>query len=401
MTSEKNLRIGIPINTFVLGHGLPGIDKYTYNLILALLNLEGVEVLVFQEKYRKNGPFDRFEICYFPILRELLSLKRVATPDRTPESSTRMSNGKRKVSNFGRIRREIVKSIYYLSKGVDVIHYPTHMESPLPLTFSRTVLTLYDLVPMVHPETSTRDIIDNFNRCVRGLHYVDAFVTISEFSKREMVDKLDIEPDKISVCYPGVDQSFFISKTRDEVVRKYSKGFPYILFVGTLEPRKNVERLIEAYHELGVHDLKLLLVGKEGWGAENIRKKIEVLGIDQHVIFPGYVPEEDLPHLYRGAELFVYPSFYEGFGMPVVEAMAAGAPVITSKTSSLAEVAGDSAVLISPQDTRELVEAVRGTLGNSELRDELRSKGVNRAKDFTWENCARGVLDVYYGDRGR
>ncbi len=391
------LRIGVPISTFLLGKGLPGIDKYTYNLILALQRQEGVEVIVFQEKYRQNGPFDRFQISYFPILKELIGINRPADASQESGGHKEWKGTRKEMSGFGLFRREILKSIWYLTKKVDVVHYPTHMESPLALRFFRTVLTFHDLVPMVHPETSTEDIIRKFNRCVERLRFVDALITDSEFSKREMVDKMGIDAARITVCYPGVDQAFFISEVDTNVIRKYSGGSPYILFVGTLEPRKNVEALVEAFAGVGRPGLKLLLVGKEGWGAERIRTKVRDMGLDERVGFLGYVPEEDLPCLYRGAEAFVYPSFYEGFGLPVLEALAAGAPVIASKTASLPEVAGDAALYVSPDDVGEILEAINILSGNPEVREELRDKGARRAREFTWDRCAQDVLGVYRG----
>jgi len=395
MVSESPIRVGIPISTFVLGSGLPGIDKYTYNLILALERHGGVRVTVFQEKHRSNGSFERFDICYFPILKELFGLKRRDHPALDRASVEIERSGKKKASAFGNLRRDIVKSLVYLSKGVDVIHYPTHMENPLPIRFSRTVLTFHDLVPLVHPETSTAEIIASFNRCVGRLRHVDALITVSEFTKNEMIGKLGISPDKITVCYHGVDPSFFVTEVREEVVRKYSGGSPYILFVGTLEPRKNVESLLEAYRAIDVPGLRILLVGKEGWGIRRIREKVRELGLDERVSFLGYVPEDDLPSLYRGAEVFVYPSLYEGFGIPVLEAMAAGAPVITSRVASLPEVTSDAAILVSPMDIHGIAEAIRGILKNRSLREALGAKGPRRARTFTWDRCARDVLAVY------
>jgi glycosyltransferase involved in cell wall biosynthesis len=396
MVSRRTLKIGIPINTFVLGDGLPGIDKYTYNLIHALQRQEGVEVIVFQEKYRENGPFDQFEISYFPILKELLGIKRPEGTRQTSPAGKEEMSVKKEMSDFSLFRREILKSICYLSRKVDVVHYPTHMESPLSLKFFQTVLTFHDLVPLVHPETSTEDIVRKFNRCVERLRYVDELITDSEFSKREMVDKMGIEPGRVTVCYPGVDQAFFISEAKEDVVQKYSEGSPYILFVGTLEPRKNVEAIVEALAGIERPELKLLLVGKEGWGIERIRTKVRDMGLNQRVVFLGYVPEEDLPFLYQGADVFVYPSFYEGFGIPILEAMAAGTPVVTSNVSSLPEVAGDAALYISPDNVREILEAIKGVLGNRQVRKELRVKGIKKAREFTWDKCARDALRVYW-----
>ncbi len=389
------LRIGIPISTFLLGTGLPGIDKYAYNLILALERIEGVEILVFQEKYRDNGPFDRFDIRYFPILKEFLGIRQHHEPVQAADDVP--PPVKKEISDFSRLRRGIVKSLSYLSRGVDVIHYPSHMEDPLRWTFSKTVLTFHDLVPMVRPETSTQEIVDRFNRCVERLGYVDELLTVSEFSRSEMVTKLGVDASRITVAHNGVDKIFFLERPDEKIARKYSGGFPYILFVGTLEPRKNVEVLIEAFGELDEPELKLLLVGKEGWESERVHSKVRESGLESAVIFPGYVPEEELPFLYQSAEVFVYPSLYEGFGMPVLEAMAAGAPVVTSNTSSLPEVAGDAAILVSPDSVSEIAEAIRGVMGNNQLRRKLTDRGKKRAGGFTWDRCARRTLEAYCG----
>jgi glycosyltransferase involved in cell wall biosynthesis len=419
--SDRPLRIGIPISTFSLGKGLPGIDKYTYHLILALERTGEAEIRVFQDKYRENGPFDRFEISYFPVIKEWLGVRRPhpeppvgasrpGTPAEEPagppseapvERGGRVSpgGGPAGLTGFAALRRDIVKSLCYMAKKVDVIHYPTHMERPLALRTARTVLTFHDLVPRVHPETSTPEIIRKFDRCVARLRHVDALITDSEFSRGEMVEHLGIDPDRISVCYPGVDRRFFLERADAGIVGKYGAGAPYVLFVGTLEPRKNIEALVDAFASLEDKEVRLLLVGKAGWGYERIRRRVEELGLGPRVDFLGYVPEEDLPHLYRGARAFVYPSFYEGFGIPVIEAMAAGAPVVTSNVSSLPEVAGDAALLVPPGDVREIRTAVSRLLGDPDLGARLRARGVERARRFTWERCAEGVLEVYRGER--
>jgi glycosyltransferase involved in cell wall biosynthesis len=142
-------------------------------------------------------------------------------------------------------------------------------------------------------------------------------------------------------------------------------------------------------------DLRLVIAGEKGWGYESLFATVEALGLHDHVIFPGFVAEEDLPDLYRGALLFIYPSLYEGFGLPILEAMGCGTPVIASHTSSMPEVAGDAAILVDPTKPQALASAMASVLGSEEQREELQRKGIARAREFSWDTVARKTLEVY------
>jgi glycosyltransferase involved in cell wall biosynthesis len=202
------------------------------------------------------------------------------------------------------------------------------------------------------------------------------------------------------VVYPGYDQTIF-QPVRDEgvieaVKARYGIAGDYALFVGTLQPRKNLIRLIEAFSNFRfpISDFRLVIAGKKGWLYQEIFRWVEELGLEKKVVFTGYVPEGDLPVLLSGARLFVFPSLYEGFGLPVLEAMACGTPVVCSNASSLPEVAGDAAVLVDPQDVEGLAAAMERVLGDEELRAELIVRGFEQARKFSWERCARETLDV-------
>jgi glycosyltransferase involved in cell wall biosynthesis len=171
----------------------------------------------------------------------------------------------------------------------------------------------------------------------------------------------------------------------------------FILSLGTIEPRKNLASLLEAYRVLRNQgsDLGLVIVGKKGWLYEGFFHRLRELGLENEVLFTGFVPDEDLPAICSAAELFVFPSLYEGFGLPVLEAMACGAPVITSNVSSLPEVAGNAALLVDPASVRELTEAMAAVLQDEELRTSLQSKGPKQAARFSWEKAARETLAVY------
>jgi glycosyltransferase involved in cell wall biosynthesis len=186
------------------------------------------------------------------------------------------------------------------------------------------------------------------------------------------------------------------------VIRRYGIRRPYCLFVGNLEPRKNLPRLIEAFgllrrHGLAPADLpQLVLAGTRGWLSSGIFRAAAGQGLEApDIVFTGYVPPADLPALYAGAACFVFPSLYEGFGLPVLEAMACGTPVVASTASSLPEVAGDAALLVDPHDVEGLAGALRRLWGDAELRADLRERGLQRATLYSWERTARLTLDVY------
>ncbi|MFQ5811568.1 MAG: glycosyltransferase family 4 protein, partial [Anaerolineae bacterium] len=222
----------------------------------------------------------------------------------------------------------------------------------------------------------------------------------SSATKRDLIERYGIEPDKITVVYPGYD-TLASRPVRDEkaieaVKARYDVVGDYILFVGTLQPRKNLTRLIEAFSNLQypISNIQLVIAGKRGWLYEKIFRRVEELNLEGTVLFPGYIAAEDLPALLYGARLFVFPSLYEGFGLPVLEALACGTPVVCSNASSLPEVAGDAALLVDPLDVEGLAAAMERVLGDEELRAELIERGFEQARKFSWERCARETLDV-------
>jgi glycosyltransferase involved in cell wall biosynthesis len=178
-----------------------------------------------------------------------------------------------------------------------------------------------------------------------------------------------------------------------------------MLFLGTLEPRKNVETLLQAFARLQHSgptsaSVPLVVAGARGWRYQTIFQTVRRLGLEQHVHFPGFIDDNDLPDLYRGSELFVFPSLSEGFGLPILEAMGCGVPVITAKAAALPEVAGDAALLVEPRDPDALAAAMHEVLHNGMLRERLRCKGLARARHFSWEITARKILDLYVSVRG-
>jgi len=281
--------------------------------------------------------------------------------------------------------------------GVDLFHATEHL---LPRFSSvRTVFTLHDLIFLFHPETHKP-----LNRWFltlmmpRFLRAADAVIAVSECTKRDAIRFYSIPEEKITVIYEGVSPRF--RPANPEAVRavreKYGLPERFILYVGTIEPRKNLTTLLEAFHHLlATRDLRLVFVGKKGWLYEGFFRRLRELGLEDRVIFTGYVPDEDLPAIYSAADLFVFPSLYEGFGLPVLEAMACGTPVVCSNTSSLPEVAGDAAILVDPTDVRALAGAMERVLTDEHLRAEIYAKGLGRARQFTWAKAAQETLKVY------
>ena len=262
--------------------------------------------------------------------------------------------------------------------------------------------TIFDLTTIIYPEFHKRKVIEHQEK---AFHYfkenASLIIAISENTKMDIMKYLHIPEEKIRTIYCGVGDEF--RKIEDVRVLKsrlkgIGVGYPYILYLGTLEPRKNVERLIEAFIQLKKGkriDEKLVISGIQGWGYQSIFDKVASSGIEKEVIFTGFGPNEFLPFLYNGASAFVYPSFYEGFGLPVLEAMACGVPVVTSNVSSLPEVAGNATILINPYSVDELADGIWRILSDEELRNQCIKKGIERAKSFTWERCAKNTLDVF------
>lgn len=288
---------------------------------------------------------------------------------------------------------------------VDLFHglFPS-----VPLFWTPTITTIYDMTPLLLPEYMLHN-----ERLLFGLFlgiYVRRaghILTISEQSKRDIIRLLHVPPDKVSIAFPAAETRFRPmphSDTWDGVLQQYGIACPFILFVGTLEPRKNIVTLVKAYAALrssGRIAHQLVIVGRKGWLYDEIFETVDMLGLGRNVIFTGAVPDHELAYLYNAATLFVYPSFYEGFGLPPLEAMACGTPVITSCTSSLPEVVGDAGLMVDPRNVEELTCAMTKILGNEALRHEMKEKGLQRASVFSWAETAKQTLRIYEKVLGR
>ena len=290
---------------------------------------------------------------------------------------------------------------WQFGRSADVTHFFNYL---IPQGVAgKTVVTVHDMVLHAYPETMharTRRLLQL--RLRQSMERADRIVTDSAFSCREIGRYYPQLRDKLRIVPCGTDLQRFSPVTDADRLRqvqqKYSITGRYFLFLGTLEPRKNLPRLLSAYRAYsGCFDepAKLVLAGSKGWGSEEIFLRTEQLHLQKQVIFPQYIAAEDVPALISGALAFVFPSLYEGFGLPPLEAMACGTPVLTSNAASLPEVVGDSALLADPTDTISIAHGLCRLHEDAALRDRLSRKGLQRASGFTWEESARQLYRVY------
>ncbi len=267
-----------------------------------------------------------------------------------------------------------------------------------PQLLGRRLLTVHDLAFLVHPECALPSLGWYLRRAVpRSIARADLLLADSEHTRRDLIRLLGVKPERVEVLHPGVEPAFRPLRRADLEGVRLRYGLPecFLLTVGTIEPRKNLPRLLEALAGLPGHlRLPLVVAGRPGWLYEETFAAVERCGLQKEVRFLGFVPQEDLPALYNLALALVYPSLYEGFGLPPLEAMACGTPVLTSRVSSLPEVVGEAAVLVAPGDVASIREGIRRLLEDAELRHDLRERGLEQARQFTWEKAAAKLLGI-------
>ncbi|PIP17482.1 MAG: glycosyl transferase family 1 [Parcubacteria group bacterium CG23_combo_of_CG06-09_8_20_14_all_35_9] len=284
----------------------------------------------------------------------------------------------------------------------DLLFVPAHT---IPLIHpKKTITTCHDIGFERFPEFySLRELYYHRWAMRFAIKHASHIITVSEFTKREMLEIYKINPQKIVVVHNGFNKNVFRStgdqKKIQETLIKYKIKKPYILYIGRLEEKKNTLGLVKAFKELRAKNselktLKLLLIGQFGFGYEKVEGAIQKFNLRDEIIRPGWIKEEDRLHLMSGASLFVFPSFYEGFGIPPLEAMACGVPVVASRAASIPEVVGDAAFSVNPQDPQEIAEGMRRVLEDKNLREDLINKGFKRVKEFSWERCAKETLKV-------
>lgn len=283
--------------------------------------------------------------------------------------------------------------LFFSSYKPDIFFSPSHY-APRFSTISQ-VISIMDLSFLKFPETfAKKDLYQLTNWTSYSISKAKKILTISQFSKDAICQNYSIEPERVVVTHPGYDTSLYNtsleqSKKIEGIKKKYGIQGKFILFVGTIQPRKNINRLIEAFERVSVSQkVSLVLIGKKGWLYDGIFQRIKESPIHSKIHWLDYVKEEELAIFYKGAECLVLASLYEGFGIPVIEAMACGCPTVVSNTTSLPEVAGDSSVLVDPFSVTSITEGIKMVLEKQSLHDTIRKKGLQNVKRFSWTSCA-------------
>jgi glycosyltransferase involved in cell wall biosynthesis len=284
------------------------------------------------------------------------------------------------------------------SGGYDLYHEPNYIPLPSDLP---TVATVHDLSVLLHPEWHPADRVAHFERRFhRGLRQCRHFLAISEFARQEIIRTLHLRPERVTRTYMGIRPGLRpLPKTEvQQALRRLKLPSRYLLYVGTIEPRKNLATLLRAYRALATQmrrDYPLVLVGNWGWNASEVASLLDGKNAPSEILHIGYIPEEDLSALYNGARALVFPSFYEGFGLPPVEMLACGGAVLASTAGAVVETVGRQAHLIEPLDLDGWQRAMQRVIVDDDWWNHLRSGAVEAAAPFTWEQCAADTLRVY------
>ena len=289
----------------------------------------------------------------------------------------------------------------------NMLHEP-HYVLP-PLAVCRSVVTIHDCIHLRFPQYLPNRAALTYARAQMGsaARRSHRILTVSEASKRDILHYFPVHPEKITVIYNAIDERFAVPPPEEDVQRvaeRYQLGGKFVLYVGNVKPHKNLERLIDAFHLMrqspGLEDVKLVLIGDEISRYAVLRRAVHRYNLHKFVRFLGFLTDETLAIVYRLAGVFVFPSLYEGFGLPPLEAMASGTPVVTSNVSSLPEVTGDAALLVDPTSAEAIGDAMRRVLTDSTLAADLSARGLRRAREFSWEQAAARIRDIYL-DVGR
>lgn len=374
------MRIGIDCRTILdPEHGeVAGVGHYTYHLIDKLLDIDkdNKYVLFFDRRVGDASFFKHknSEIKFFPFI-EYKSFLPVA------------------YSHF-------LAAAFVSREKLDVFHAPA---CTIPLTYTKnSVVTIHDMAIYYRPDWFPKQIFATRVVVPQSIKKARKIIAVSDYTKQDVIKFMKVPEEKVVVVYNGVDSKVRIKKRVNDkkiLTEKFGIKRKFIIFIGTIQPRKNVMGLVRAFNKLRGTEVfdnyQLVIAGKKGWNYKDIFKSIRELGLTKKVIFTGYVTLEDKKLLLAKASLFVFPSFYEGFGLSILEAQQAGTPVVTSNMTSMLEVAGDGAVLVDPYDIGLISKAIKKILSELEFKSELIRKGYENVKKFSWEKCARETLGIY------
>jgi len=367
----------VAIDARVIQDHFPGIARYTFNLARALAGVSPEdEFVLLYDPHAPNAHYDLAELQRYPHVHLL------------PGTASLFS-----LSEQWRIPRQLAHL------APDVIHAPYYVRPyamPAPVVF-----VAYDLIPLKYPQYFSRRERLIFQVAMRlSLQTARVIISTSRSTANDLERFCGVRLER-TVVVPGAADVGFAPQPASAVAAlraRYRLPDRYVLYLGSNKPHKNLVRLVESWKQVSgrVPGVKLVVAGHWDPRYEQAREKAKVLGLDDKALFAGPIADADLPALYAGAELFAFPSLYEGFGLPVLEAMACGTPVVCSNTSSLPEVAGDAALTVDPSDVDALSAAITRALADESLRQEMRGKGLARAAGFSWERTAREMLAVYH-----
>ena len=346
-----------------------GTENYSYNLIKSLIAID-----------RKN----RY-VLYFDKTPRFFEISR-------PNVSTRLLRAPRFWTQ-GRLAWEC------FIRPPDILFVPAHTIPLLRRPKLKTIVTIHDLGAqyLAQYHRFPQKIYLNWSTRYVAAH-ASHLISVSNFTKKDLMSTLKVQGKRISVVSEAVNRKHFFPRSKHEIAQtraKYGLAGKYFLYVGTIQPRKNLERLIEAFAKGKFEHTDLVLAGSRGWLNEEIYKAPEKFSISNHVRFLGFVPDEDLPALYSGAIGTIFPSLYEGFGLPILESFACGCPVLTSVGGATQEVAQDAALLVDPKNIKKISNGMRKLATDQNYAQELVKKGSVRVENFSWESSAREVLKVF------
>ncbi len=378
-TRQAKVRIGIDYTAAVKQRA--GIGRYTRNLIGALAEVDA------QNEYAlfvAGGRTEKDDLRSWPAN---FRVRSVPLSDRWMHIL------------WQRLRLPV--PVQAVTGPLDLFHSPDFVLPPTGRT--PTILTVHDLSFLRVPECYLPGFRRYLERAVtRAVGRAEWILADSESTRRDLMGLMAVEPDRVSVIYPGVEPRFHPvrdSEVLNRVRDHYNLPERFVLGLGTLQPRKNFPGLVDGFGRLvqgiGNGELQLVVVGSKGWMCEDTYAAAAKVGLEDRVHFPGFVEDDDLPALYSLAVAFAFPTWYEGFGLPVLEAMACGTPVVTADNSSLPEVVGQAGLLVDAGDADALAGALARLLGDEALRAQLAAAGIEQARQFTWTAAARQLLTVY------
>lgn len=364
------MRIGIDAR--LTHYRQAGISRYTLQLIEALARCDAQDEFVILQSFKSREPI---------LNGPNFVTRRLLTP-----SHHRLE--------------QFALPIELSTMGLDVLHSPDFI--PPFRRNCRSVITIHDLVFILYPQFLDKDAARYYGQIDQAVRRTDAIIAVSEATKKDIIRLVGVPERKVTVIYEAASPVFRPIKTPELVQRvrdRFSIHSDFILFVSTIEPRKNVPTLLKAFRQFLDNyrlDTKLVLAGAKGWLYDEVFRLVAELKLEEEVSFLGRVSTEELVWLYNAAQVLVAPSIYEGFGLTPLEAMACGTPVIVSNVSALPEVVADAGLLIDPYDLDELSVAMWRMLSDSDLRASLIEKGLKRASYFSWDKAAQQTLDLYH-----